>query len=194
MRSRRKLRGCVIAASAGGYSALCTLFAGLSARFNPCVIAVLHSASDNHEALAASFARVCALPVTQACARERIRPRHVYIAPPGYHLLVEKNERFSLSMDEKVCYVRPSADVLFEAAVDAWGAAMIGVVLTGANEDGARGLQQVRARGGRAIVQSPVDAEVPQMPEAALRIAGADHVLRLEEIAPLLNRLAGAAA
>ena len=189
-RNRRKLRAVVIGASAGGINALRKLLRGLAADFRPPVIIVLHSASSDHSSLAASFSQICALPVSEAAERSRVEPRHVYLAPPGYHLLVERHEqkdRFALSVDDRVCFVRPAVDVLFESAADLWRAGVVGVVLTGANDDGARGAAAIRASKGRVIVQSPEEAESPEMPAAALRIAGADHVLKLAQIAPLLN-------
>ncbi|HUP91492.1 MAG TPA: chemotaxis protein CheB [Solimonas sp.] len=191
--NRRKLRAFVVGASAGGVGALRTLLGALSERLRTPLIVVLHTAADDHAGLCRMYARVCPLPVVEAQERCRIEPQRVYLAPPGYHLLVEKNEHFSLSTEAKVRYVRPSIDVLFESAADAWRNAVIGVVLTGANDDGARGLLRIRQRGGVGIVQSPDDAEVPEMPAAALRLAGADHVVELAGIAPLLNRLAGVA-
>lgn len=190
-RSRRKLRACVVGASAGGIQAVRTVLGGLAPGFRPAVIVVQHVAAGGGS-LVEACRDDCPLVVADAGERERIQPGHVYLAPPGYHLLVEKSERFALSVDDKVCYARPSIDVLFESAADVWGATVVGIVLTGANDDGARGLKAIRDRGGRAIVQAPDEAASPEMPRAALKIAGADEVLRLAEIAPLLNRLAGA--
>jgi two-component system chemotaxis response regulator CheB len=102
---------------------------------------------------------------------------------------VENDRHFALSVDEHVRYSRPSIDVMFGSATDVYGAGLIGVVLTGANSDGAEGLARIRRRGGVAVVQTPEGAEAPTMPRAALDKAGADYCLPLEEIAPLLNRL-----
>lgn len=191
-RNRRRLRAIVIGASAGGFDALRAIFGKLSPALRAPVIVVLHAAASDQSTLAESFARVSKLPVIEAAERTRVNPGRIYLAPAGYHLLVEKNEHFSLSVDERVRYARPSIDVLFESAADVWRAALAGVILTGANDDGARGLAVIREHKGTAIVQSPVDAEVPEMPQAALKLAGADHVLKLSEIAPLLNKLTGA--
>jgi two-component system chemotaxis response regulator CheB len=130
-----------------------------------------------------------AVPVVEAESRQPLVKGCAYLAPPGYHLLIEPGPRATLSMDEKVCHVRPSADVLFASAADVWRSGLIGVVLTGANEDGAAGMAAIRSRKGLAVVQKPEEAEMREMPEATLRLAGADHVLSLAEIAPLLNRL-----
>src|SRR5207247_7044474 len=110
-----------------------------------------------------------------------IEPRHVYIAPSDYHLLVEAGS-FALSVDERVQHARPSIDVLFETAADAYGDRVIGVILTGANEDGAAGLARIKARGGVAIVQDPAGAAKRVMPEAAIAATVADAVLPLEDI------------
>lgn len=193
VRNRRRLRAIVVGASAGGFEALRFLLGKLSVRLRAPIIIVLHSAPVEQSALAQSFSRYSVLPVVEAAERTRVEPGHVYLAPAGYHLLVERNEHFSLSVDERVRYARPSIDVLFESAADTWRAAVAGVVLTGANDDGARGLAAIRAHRGIAIVQSPEDAEVADMPQAALKLAGADHVLKLTEIPTLLNRLSGVA-
>ncbi len=188
--NRRRLRALLVGASSGGVHAIGALLKGLAPAFKPSVVVVQHVAPD-HSSLAQVYARSAHVPVVEATARVRIEPRHVYVAPPGYHLLVEKSERFALSVDEKVRWSRPSIDVLFESAADVWGALAIGVILTGANDDGARGLAALRSRGGKAIVQQPEDAESPAMPRAALAAAGADFVLPLNEIAPCINHLAG---
>lgn len=189
MRERRRYRAIVIAASTGGIAALRSLLSKLDPALRTPLIIVQHTGSPDASALCELFSRVSPLPVVEALERMRVQPATIYIAPPGYHLLVEKSQSFSLSLDPKVRYVRPSADVLFESAADVWGECLIGIVLTGANDDGARGLQAIRSRKGLAIVQAPDDAEMRDMPAAALAIAGADHVLPIEEIGPLLNRL-----
>src|SRR5207247_10114796 len=117
-----------------------------------------------------------------------IEPRHVYIAPSDYHLLVEAGS-FALSVDERVQHARPSIDVLFESAADAYGDRVIGVILTGANEDGAAGLARTKARGGIAVVQDPSQAERRTMPDAAIAATVADAVLPLDQIGPFLYGL-----
>jgi two-component system chemotaxis response regulator CheB len=121
----------------------------------------------------------------------------VHVAPPDYHLLVEPGE-FALSVDEPVRFSRPSIDVLLESAADAYGSRLVAVILTGASADGAVGLQRVRRLGGQTIVQDPGTAERREMPEAAIASGAAEHVVPLEQIAPLLvgscARTAGSAA
>jgi two-component system chemotaxis response regulator CheB len=187
-------RHVVVGASSGGLDALRRLLRGLPGDFGASLTVLLHTASDETDGLCEVLGRWSALPVGEAREREPVCPSRVYVAPPGYHLLIERDGRFALSMDEKVCFVRPSADVLFESAAEAWGDALVGVVLTGANEDGARGLAAVRRLGGRAVVQHPEDAEFAAMPVAALQSAGADWVVPADRIGLLLARLAVPAA
>lgn len=182
---------CVIAASAGGVGALMQILGDLRPGLPLAVVVLLHTGSSE-DGLAGVLGSRCALPVRTADPCEPIVPGRVWVAPAGYHLLVEKDRHFSLSVDDKVCFVRPSADVLFESAADAWRERLIGVVLTGGNHDGAAGLRTIRSRGGLAIVQQPDEAEARAMPEAALATAGADHVLPLKKIGPLIDRLARA--
>lgn len=178
---------CVIAASAGGVQALLKILPALNAKQNLTTIVLLHMAEDH--GFSSILASRCAVPVKVAEAGVIASSGIIWIAPSGYHLLLEKNKQFSLSADEKVCNVRPSANVLFTSVADAWREHVIGIVLTGSNEDGAEGLREIRSRDGLAIVQSPVEAEYPQMPTEALRIAGADIVLTLDQIAIFLGAL-----
>lgn len=179
----------VAGCSAGGLRTLHTLLAGLAADFPLPLVAVCHTGSEDVSLLCELLARSSTLPVLEATERTRPLPGHVYIAPSGYHLLLDEDDRFALSVDPRVGFARPSIDVLFESAAIARGDRAIGIVMTGANSDGALGLQRLRARGGVAIVQDPADAEVDLMPTAALAQAGADHCVPLAGIAPLLNRL-----
>ncbi|MDR3419587.1 MAG: chemotaxis protein CheB [Nevskia sp.] len=183
-----------IAASSGGVAALGEVLRALPADYPWPVIVLLHN-SDAYPGsrLDQLLGRACALPVREAEARLPLAAGIVYLAPAGYHLLVEQDLRFALSVDQKVAYVRPSADVLFDSLADACGAAAVGVILTGSNEDGAAGLTAIRARGGLAIVQDPSEAQAPQMPEAALRLASAE-VLDLAGIGVRLAALPGAPA
>lgn len=178
-----------MAASAGGIHALRTILAALHPAFPVPILLVQHTASQDAHALCELFAAACALPVVEAEPRQPVMAGCVYLAPPGYHLLVESGPRLALSVDEKVCHVRPSADVLFLSASDVWRGALIGVVLTGANDDGAAGMVAIRSRKGLAVIQEPEDAEIRTMPDAALKRAGADHVLPLSKIGALLNQL-----
>ncbi len=179
----------VIGASSGGMQALKTLLSALPASFLLPIVIVQHIHEHSDAYLAEYLSRAGALAVKDAEDKETPQPGMAYLAPAGYHLLIEPDGSFSLSMDEKVNYCRPSIDMLFESAADAFGDRLIGVVLTGANADGAAGLKIIRQRGGMAIVQNPKTAESPYMPQAAMQCAQPDHVLDLEKIAPLLIKL-----
>lgn len=177
-----------IGCSTGGLKALRSVLGGLDPQLPQALLVCSHTATGVGT-LCELLSRHCALPVREARERAPASGGCVHVAPGDYHLLLEDDRRFALSADQPVRFSRPSIDVLFDSAADVYGAALIGVVLTGANADGARGLARIRARCGVAVVQSPESAEAAAMPQAALDLAGADFCLPLEQIAPLLNRL-----
>lgn len=176
-------------ASTGGIDAVRAVLRGLGPGFRAPILLVQHTASDDAGALCEVLAAATHLPVVEAEARQPVVGSCVYLAPPGYHLLVEPGPRLALSVDDRVCHVRPAADVLFASAADVWRSALIGVVLTGANADGAAGMVAIRNRKGVSVVQDPEEAEMSEMPSATLRQAGADYVLPVAGIGPLLERL-----
>jgi two-component system chemotaxis response regulator CheB len=153
------------------------------------IIVVCHTGSDDITTFCELIGAVSTLPVREARERQRPVAGVVHIAPTGYHLLLERDRRFALSVDERVAFARPAIDILFETAATTFGGDLIGVVMTGANSDGAAGLGRIRAGGGIAIVQDPEDAYAAAMPRSALDLAGADHCVPLCDIAPLLNQL-----
>jgi len=179
----------VIGTSAGGVDALPRLLAALPASFRWPILLVIHLERTRESRLAESLDRRCAIRVKEADNMEEIRPGTVYLAPRNYHLLVEDTLHLALAGDEPVSFSRPSVDVLFASAADVFQRNLIGVILTGANADGAQGLQTVKAMGGTTIVQTPAEAKFSAMPEAALKTGAVDHVLPLTEIGPLLVRL-----
>lgn len=179
----------VLGASAGGVSALLTVFAGLPADFAIPLLCVLHLPDDRHSQLAEVFSRRLKRPVQEGRDKQGIVPGVIYVAGPGYHLSVERDRSLSLSQEDRVHFSRPSIDILFESAADAYGAGLVGVLLTGANEDGARGLAQIKQRGGITIVQDPQEAQVAVMPDAALKLHRPDHILPLNGIGQLLAKL-----
>jgi two-component system chemotaxis response regulator CheB len=181
----------VIGASAGAVEALSAILPALPGDFPLPLLVVVHLPPDRDSVMVELFRARCRLEVREAEDKEPIRGGVVYFAPPDYHLLVEPDRRLSLSGDEPVHYSRPSVDVLFETAVDAYGAGLAGVVLTGANEDGARGLRAVLEAGGTAVVQRPDLAYAPAMPAAALAACPGARVLTLEEIATFLKEAIG---
>jgi len=182
-------RAIAIGASFGGPDVLQTLLARLPASFRLPIFIVQHRSSGRDGAFANMLARHCALPVLNVYDKLPIRAGHVYVAPPNYHLLVERNKRLSLSVDEKEHFVRPAADVLLETAAEAYLGQLVGVIVTGANADGARGLKRVYELGGLTIVQSPDTAMASAMPKAAIATGCAQHVLEPAAIAAMLSTL-----
>jgi two-component system chemotaxis response regulator CheB len=176
-----------IGASAGGIDALFTILDDLRPPVRAPIIIVLHLPEDHESRLVEVFAGRMALPVREAQPGAPATPGTVYFAPPGYHLLVEADRTFSLSCDAPVLFSRPSIDVLLESCADAYGTGLVGMVLTGANEDGAAGLARVRARGGLTAVQDPSEAEHSAMPRAAIAAAHPDYVLPLTGLQRLLQ-------
>jgi two-component system chemotaxis response regulator CheB len=176
-----------IGASAGGLHALCTLGSRLPADLGAALVVVQHRSRDSR--LLAGLLQDCtSLRVCEVNDKEPILAGHLYLGPPDYHLLVEEGF-LALSVDEPVRWSRPSIDVMFESAADAYGPAAVGVVLTGANADGARGLRRIADAGGKAVVQDPGSAEVRTMPAAAIEAVAEAVVLPLEEIAAHLTEL-----
>jgi two-component system, chemotaxis family, protein-glutamate methylesterase/glutaminase len=181
----------LIGVSAGGFNALPKLLGSLGGSFSLPVVIVQHEAADAGDFFVRYLARGCALTVKQADEKEQIVSGTVYVAPPGYHLLIEEDRTFSLSMDAPVNYARPSIDVMFETAVETYGNRAIGIILTGANSDGAKGLKKLKDAGGLAIVQDPESAETSFMPKAAIAATEPDEIMDLEKIGPYLIAVAG---
>lgn len=179
----------VIGASAGGIEALTVLLPALPAGLRAPVLVVLHLPRDKPSVLAEIFARKCALPVREAEDKEPIEAGTVYFAPNNYHLLVDDGPQLSLSADDPVHHSRPSINVLFESAAEIYNERLLGIILSGANDDGAAGLAAIHDAGGVTIVQSPPTARAPQMALSALKLRPADCVLPLEEIADMLRTL-----
>ncbi len=179
-------------ASWGGLHAVETVLGALPPHFGaPVVIAQHRQAASNDGMLVRLLDARCSLTVCEAEDKQSLDPGVVLVAPPDYHLLVERGT-VALSVDAPLNYSRPSIDVLFTSAADAYGARVVGVVLTGSNSDGALGLARIAGRGGAAIVQDPESAERREMPDAALWATPEARVLALEEIGPALAQLATA--
>lgn len=184
------LRLIAIGASAGGVEALGLLLCALPATCRASVVVVLHLAPGRSSRLPQLYAQRCLLPIREAQDKEALQPGVVYFAAPDYHLQIEPDRSFSLSLEAPVYFSRPSIDVLLETAASAYRREMLAIILTGASADGAEGLAQVRKLGGAAWVQEPRGAVSPTMPEAALRRAGADRVLALPQLAASLALMA----
>ena len=175
----------VIGCSWGGLRALEQLLGDLPGSFPAPIAVAQHRDADSEDDLLPNLlARYTPLEVADAEHDDELRPGRVLLAPPGYHMLIEGG-RVNLSVDEPVQFARPSIDVLFESAAETFGSRLIGVVLTGANADGAEGLAEIRRRGGHTIVEDPTTAERPEMPRAALGAEPA-QVLALEAIGPAI--------
>lgn len=179
----------VVGVSAGGLFALRTIMAGLPAGFPLPVVVVQHRSKDS-ELLCELLQECSPLTVGEVNDKEAIAPGRVYVAPPDYHLLVEPGH-FSLSTEEPVRYSRPSIDVTFMSAADTFAPDVVGVVLTGANADGARGLRRIVDRGGHGVVQHPDTADVKVMPQQAMKLVPEACVLPLDEIAAHLVGIHG---
>ncbi len=184
-------RAVVIGGSAGGMQALSVILPALPADFALPVAIVIHVQEGSSGYLATYLNDRCSLLVKEPFDKEPLTSGTIYIAPAGYHLLIdsEKTRILALSVDAPVYFARPSIDVLFESAADTYGNELIGVVLTGANSDGSRGLKRIKERGGLTIVQDPATAESPFMPQAAIDTTAVDHILLLAEIGPFLTRI-----
>jgi two-component system chemotaxis response regulator CheB len=186
---RRDTEAVVIGASAGGVQALSILLPALPANAAAAVLIVLHLPRDRPSLLADVFSRKCLLDVREAQDKEPVARGTLYFAPSNYHLLVDKGPQLALSVDDLVHHSRPSIDVLFESAAEVYRSRLLGIILTGANEDGARGLAAIRDSGGVTVVQAPETAHSPQMAIAALKLLSPDHVLSLDGIAAMLSTL-----
>jgi two-component system chemotaxis response regulator CheB len=212
----------VIGASYGGVEALSILLPALPASLRPALLIVIHLPRERASVLAEIFSAKCARPVREAVDKEPVEPGTVYFAPPDYHLLVDRMSRpgagagdrhvrdrdrarggrgdvpvaaqIALSTDDLVNFSRPSIDVLFESAADVYGQRLLGIVLTGANHDGAAGLAAVHAASGITVVQHPDTAQASLMPMAAIKRSPVDYVLTLDQIADLLRTLHGDSA
>jgi two-component system chemotaxis response regulator CheB len=178
----------VVGVSAGGLEALCQILRALPESFGFALILVQHRSRDS-DALCDVLQNCGGIAVNEAVDKEAIEAGRVYLAPADYHLLIDDGH-FALSLDAPEFYSRPSIDLTFESVADAYGSRAVGVVLTGANRDGARGLARIVARGGLALVQDPTTAEVPVMPLAALQEVPAAEVVTLADLARRLVALA----
>lgn len=182
-------RAIVIGASAGALEALSTILPPLPADFSLPIIIVVHIPPDKRSVLAELFRARCRIGVVEVEDKEPIQSATAYFAPPDYHLLVEDHQTLGLTNEEPVLFSRPSIDVLFESAADVYGAQSAAILLTGANQDGAKGLLAIARVGGHVIVQDPQTAFAAAMPEAGLALCPGATVLSLEGISDYLRRI-----
>ncbi|KFC65995.1 chemotaxis protein CheB [Massilia varians] len=185
----RRVELVVIGGSAGGVDALIGLLPSIPATFRATVVCILHVPPDRDSRLAELFELRAALPVREARDKEQLEPGVIYFAGSGYHLSVERDRCFSLSCEPPVQFARPAIDVLMESSADAYGPALAGILLTGANHDGADGMCHIRERGGLTVVQDPGEAQASAMPIEAIRRCAPHLVLPLSGIRTLLPML-----
>jgi two-component system chemotaxis response regulator CheB len=184
----------VIGGSSGALEALLALVPALSDELTAPLVVVLHLGHSQKNLVPEILHNVTSRTVVEAEDKQPLRAGQIYVAPPNYHLLVERTGTLALSVDEPINYSRPSIDVLFESAADAYGARCVGILLSGANDDGARGLERIADAGGRAFVQAPVTASQPTMPAAAARRLGDRAVvMTMPDVAKALARMSTSA-
>ena len=179
----------VIGVSSGGMNAMKILFSLLPMEFNIPIVIVQHISPRSDNQWIKLLNDKSNLHIKEADEKEKIEPGNIYIAPPNYHLLIERDKTFSLTIDERVNFARPSIDVLFESAAEAYNSKLIGVVLTGSNNDGTKGIKRIKECGGLAIIQNPETAESAYMPASAIAAIKPDYILSLEDITELLIKI-----
>ncbi len=187
-----KYEAVVMGTSAGGLYAIGTILEKLPANYPLPVIIVQHRSRDANVLFEEILQQKCAICIKQADEKEKIMPGVVYVAPPNYHLLVEADKTFSLSAFVLVKFSRPSIDTLFETAALAFKNKLVGILLTGSNNDGAAGLGLIKLRGGCTIAQDPAEAQYAIMPKSAIDNGSADMILTLNDIADFLLKITGA--
>jgi len=189
MNATKPAKAVVIGGSAGSLEALSGLLPKLPKSYPWPIIVVVHMPPDKKSVMADLLRAKCLMDVHEAEDKEALKTGTIYIAPPDYHLLVEPDGRLSLSNEEPVQFSRPSIDVLFETAADAFGTGLIGIVLSGANADGARGMQMIVKEGGLALVQTPAKAYADTMPQATLDACPTAQSMDIEEMAAYLQKV-----
>ena len=179
----------VIGVSSGGMNVMKIMFSLLPKDFNIPIIIVQHVSPHSDNQWIKLLNEKSNLHIKEADEKEKIEKGNVYIAPPNYHLLIEKDKTFSLTIDERVNFARPSIDVLFESAAEVYKNKLIGIVLTGSNNDGTIGIKRIQECGGLTIIQNPETAESAYMPKSAIVAIQPDYILSIEEIIKLLIKI-----
>lgn len=184
-----KYKVIVMGLSSGGMEALKTIFAALPGNFKIPIVIVQHLSPRSDSQWIEILNKRYGITIKEAEEKEMIKSGTIFLAPPNYHLLLEKNGSFSLSIDERVSYARPAIDVLFDTAAEAFGKKVVGVVMTGSNQDGAAGLKKIKKCGGLAVVQNPETAFSSYMPQEAISQAEPHHILDLQGIIAFLKSI-----
>lgn len=186
-----RYKAAVIGASAGGLDAIRAILVPLKIEFKIPIIIVQHLSPQSDGYMAKHLNEICKIKVKEADEKEKVLPGIAYIAPPNYHLLLEEDETLSLTVEPKVNYSRPSIDVLFESAAEVYESSLIGIILTGSNGDGSKGLKRIKELGGTTIVQDPKTAVSNLMPQTAIENTKVDYIISLNEISRKLIELIG---
>ena len=189
MNKKKKYNAVVIGVSAGGLNALSFLLSKIPEDYKIPIIIIQHRNSDQRDLLEEILQDKCKVKIKQADEKEPVKKGFVYLGPPDYHLLIEKDETFSLTSDAKVKYSRPSIDVLFESASYVYQEKLVGIILTGANDDGTNGMKRISKYGGLTIAQNPQEAEFPIMPQAAISSGFVQNIFSLAEIQKFLLKI-----
>ena len=179
----------VIGVSSGGLKALKIIFSALPSGFAIPIIVVQHIGPRSENSWIKLLNDSCIIPIKEADEKEKIVTGNIFIAPSNYHLLIEKDRTFSLTIDERVNFARPSIDVLFESAAEAYKEKLIGIILTGANNDGTKGVKRIKECGGLVIVQDPATAESSYMPASAIAAIQPDYIPELDQIGDLIIKI-----
>lgn len=189
MNPKRKYGAIVIGVSAGGLNAVSFILKKLPADFQLPIIIIQHRNTNQRELLEDILQEKCKMKLKQADEKEKIKDGVIYIAPPDYHLLIENDFTFSLSSDARVKYSRPSIDLLFESASYVYRERLVGIILTGANNDGSDGIIRISKYGGETVAQNPEEAEFPFMPKAAIETGCVKHIFSLADIQKYLLKI-----
>ncbi|ARK13144.1 chemotaxis protein CheB [Fibrella sp. ES10-3-2-2] len=179
----------VIGGSTGSLDVLLPVLAAIQPPLTVALIVVVHRKNTSSSGLADLLSLKTSVPVHEVDDKDELKPGNIYLAPADYHLLVERNGTFSLDDSEKVHYSRPAIDVTFESAADVYGAAAVGILLSGANADGTRGLNAIKQAGGLTAAQLPETALAAFMPQQAIANVAVDRVLDVPGLVQFLNEL-----
>lgn len=177
----------VVGASAGGLNAMINLFSSLPEDLPVPIFVVQHTRSDENNLLVELISTVTKLKVSEAEDKAEINPGNIYIAPPNYHLLIEDKKTIALSTEAKVNYSRPSIDLLFESATRVFRSKLAGIILSGANNDGSKGISTIAGAGGVTIAQSPESAEFKVMPQSAIDTGNIKYIVDLAKMAEFIT-------
>lgn len=184
-----KYKAVIIGGSAGSFQVVTKILSSLSDKFPMPVLLCLHRLKHVRSGFVEALSLKSNIPIEEPNDKDQLKPGRAYLAPANYHMYVELANRIALSTDASVNHSRPSIDLSFITAANAYRDRLIGIILSGANRDGAQGLKSVSTKGGLTIVQNPVECEVKTMTESAMQLTEVDHVFMTEEIVNFLSKI-----